>query len=152
MNSTALTGLALLALSLAADRKKFHFDREIPVDKRTQRGERHRTSRRDPETGKRHAPYHKEALVPVKGPEKFHQHEHLFTIGGVEVRTSQVFLHGENPSKHAHLVAVPTVILAKGINRRLKINMSTTFDDFGPGHTHKLATRGRVYISGGPVR
>jgi hypothetical protein len=154
LNPHALTGLALLALSLAStERKKFRFDREIPVEKTTQRGERHRSSSREPERGRRHAPYHRDAaLVLGPQPPKHFEHRHVFVLGGVEVLSSQTFLHGQNPSKHAHLVLVPTVVKAKGMNRRLKVNMSTTFDEFGPGHTHKLATRGRVFISGGPVR
>jgi hypothetical protein len=152
MNSSTITGLTLLALSVLGDRRKFRFDREIPVEKTTQRGDRSRASSRDPERGKRQAPHHKTAFVLEPGPEKFHAHEHIFTIGGMEIRTSQPFLHGENKSKHAHLVSVPTVVRAKGMNRRLKINMSTTFDDFGHSHTHKLLTHGRVFISGRPVR
>ena len=142
MNPT-LAGLGLLALGIAADRKRFRFDREIPQQSTKQRG-----------TRKRQAPRQKgEALfIPVIEPLKFKKHDHIFVLGGVEVRTTQTFLDPENPNDHGHLIKVPMLKSTTRVRRRSSVNMSTTFDPFGEGHTHKLVSRGKVRISSGPIR
>jgi hypothetical protein len=139
-----LAGLTLVALA-AAKRKRFRFDREVETETTTQRGARKRPAPKA--KGKPADPLSQRPLKKLA-------HKHTFVLGGVEINTKDTLRDPSNPDRHTHLLE-PSIMVQgprRGTKRRIRVKLATTFDPFGPSHTHKVTVRGKVHTSGGPFR
>lgn len=140
MNVPALAGLGLVLL--AASKR---MSPEEMARREAAQEARRRESRE---------PIRKAGFVGRKQKVAKHAHKHVFVIGGVEFKTKDTLRDPKNPNRHTHLLEAPIFVMGSrpGTSRRIRLKVATTFDPFGPNHTHKAALRGKVFTSGRPIR